>query len=197
MTYHFVNLVSISWFLNQDLNLSKLYCDGFSLALLARLKGIRLKQVSGPSMTDSIMKLPSLIILGSTESDEYRYELPFWNNVNEVYLTDEITRQIEAYENIIIAISSPKQDKLALEINSKFPNKHIYCLGAAVGMKQGIKKLEKFHLMWLGFLINQPKRTLNKLHISVQTFLRFLFSKNHNDELNKVLKSFKNDITSS
>lgn len=195
MTYHFVNLVSISWFFNQDLKLSNLYCDGFLLALTGRIKGVQLKQISGPSMADSIKNLPNLIILGNSGSDQHRFELPHWNNLNEVCLTDEISNRIGAYDNVIIAISSPKQDKLALEINSKFPNKHIFCLGAAVEMKHKIKELEKFNLMWFGFLINQPKRTLIKLYISFYRFLGFIIFKNSHDELNRVLKKFKDDFT--
>lgn len=195
MTYHFVNLVSISWFFGKELNSSTLFCDGFTLALLSRIKGVRLNQISGPSIVDSVKDLPKLTILGGPGFDINCLELPFWDDLGEVRVTKEISEHIEGYDNIIVAISSPKQDKLALQINAQFPNKHIYCLGAAVQMKDEIKYLEKYNLMWLGFLINQPKRTIIKMSISIQRFFSLLILRKNNKELRTLLKSFSNDIT--
>ena len=196
MTYHFVNLVSVSWFFGKDLNSSTLFCDGFTLALLSRIKGLRVKQISGPSMVDSVKNLPNLTILGGSGFDIDSHELPFWDDLGDVSLTTEISEYIEEYDNIIVAISSPKQDKLALDINAKFPDKHIYCFGAAVKMKDEIKYLEKYNLMWLGFLRNQPKRTIIKISISIQRFFSLLILRKNKKEFRTVLKSFSNDIAS-
>jgi hypothetical protein len=177
MTIHFVNLVSWSYFIDKDLDESIIFADSISFCLMARLVGINLKQISGVSSAMQICdKISTGYLLSEDKSIPNSFVLPFWKDLNEITLDNELLNFISKYENIVISISSPKQDKLAMLINKIQLNKNIYCLGAAININKSVKFLEYFNLMWLGFLFSNPIRTFNKIYLTIHSIITILFS---------------------
>jgi hypothetical protein len=177
MTIHFVNLVSWSYFIDKDLDESIIFADSITFCLMARLLGLKLKQISGVSSAMQICdKISTGYLLSEDKSIPNSFVLPFWKDLNEITLDNELLNFISKYENIVISISSPKQDKLAMLINKIQLNKNIYCLGAAININKSVKFLEYFNLMWLGFLFSNPIRTFNKIYITVNSITTILFS---------------------
>tara|TARA_B100001057_G_scaffold498883_1_gene607490 strand:- start:3476 stop:4072 length:597 start_codon:yes stop_codon:yes gene_type:complete len=183
MTIHFVNLISWSFFVDKDLNDSIVFADSITFCIIARLFGIKLKQNSGVANVAQICnKISTGYLLSKDNSIPNSFVLPFWKDLNEITLNHELLNFISKYDNIVIAISSPKQDKLAMLINKTQLNKKIYCLGAAVNINKTIKFLENFNLTWLGFLLSNPLRTLNKIYYTIHSIIAILFD--HNTKLN-------------
>jgi len=177
MTIHFVNLVSWSYFIDKDLDESIIFADSITFCLMARLVGIKLKQISGVSSAMQICdKISTGYLLSEDKSIPNSFVLPFWKELNEITLDNELLNFISKYENIIISISSPKQDKLAMLINKIQLNKNIYCLGAAININNSVKFLEYFNLMWLGFLFSNPIRTFNKIYLTIHSIITILFN---------------------
>ena len=89
--------------------------------------------------------------------------------------------------NLIIGISSPKQNKFALEMANFFLNQHgiksdeivIYCLGATVDWFEKNKNKNITSFLWLSFLKNSPFRTLFKIYLTLKEILKITFIKNH------------------
>lgn len=177
MTIHFVNLVSWSYFIDKDLDESIIFADSITFCLMARLLGLKLKQISGVSSAVQICdKISTGYLLSEDKSIPNSFVLPFWKDLDEITLDNELLNFISKYENIVISISSPKQDKLAMLINKIQLNKNIYCLGAAININKSVKFLEYFNLMWLGFLFSNPIRTFNKIYLTIHSIITVLFS---------------------
>jgi hypothetical protein len=177
MTIHFVNLVSWSYFIDKDLDESIIFADSITFCLMARLLGLKLKQISGVSSAMQICdKISTGYLLSEDKSIPNSFVLPFWKDLDEITLDNELLNFISKYENIVISISSPKQDKLAMLINKIQLNKNIYCLGAAININKSVKFLEYFNLMWLGFLFSNPIRTFNKIYLTIHSIITVLFS---------------------
>lgn len=175
MTIHFVNLVSWSYFIDKDLNDSIIFADSISFCLVARLVGLNLKQISGVSSAKQICEKNSTgYLLSQEKSISNSFILPFWKDINQISLDNELLNFISKYENIVISISSPKQDKLAMLINKTQLNKNIFCLGAAVNVNKSVSYFEYFNLMWLGFLFTNPIRTFNKIYLTIQSIISIL-----------------------
>ena len=102
-------------------------------------------------------------------------ECPFWENIDDVKLTDEILNFTKKFDKIIIGISSPKQDKLAILLNKKFPNKEFFCLGAALYSKPLFNSENVFNT-WFSLFFSNPIRTLNKLHKSLLQVIKLILN---------------------
>lgn len=97
-------------------------------------------------------------------------ELPHLNENNiKEYVQKSNKNFIEKYKNIYIYISTPKQEILAHEIY-KINKTNIYCVGAALEFKVGIKKnhktLARLNLEWFGRFISEPKRNIKRVKVS-------------------------------
>ena len=179
MTYHFVNLISWEFFVDNGIsNINKkLKVDSLSLSIMIKLFGYNNHRFSGLKFYNE-NNFESNIFLVSSINNNFTnsFVLPFWKNINDIKLNKEIISKIEEYENIIIGISSPKQDSLSFKINKIFPNKNIYCLGAAIYEKYSTK-IDFLNINWILFLIKKPKRTFYKIYQTVKEILKILFMK--------------------
>jgi len=194
LTIHFVNLVSWSYFVEKDLNDSILFADSISFCLVARLLGINLKQISGVSSAKKICEKKSTGYLLSEEKPiSNSFILPFWKDINEISLDNELLKFISKYENIVISISSPKQDKLAMLINKTKLNKNIFCLGAAVTVNKSISYFEYFNLMWLGFLFINPIRTCKKIFLTIHAVISILTNYDNKSNFISVAKKINSN----
>lgn len=177
MTYHFINLVSWGYFdyLSQN---QKRYLDSFSIRLLAFLFGVKSKKVSGVSYYhDNRTRLNEALYLVSKTNHFHKHqlELPYWEDEHSVEITDGLREEIKNFQKLVIGISSPKQDALAIQIQNEFPQKEIYCLGAAVYTDLSSKRLN-IGFLWISFLFSSPKRTMYKLKDTFYEFFSILFN---------------------
>lgn len=157
MTYHFINLISWRFFIENYDN-SKLNVDSISLKILLFFFGYKVKRSSGISYKPN--EKNSLYLTDRTISKNHII-LPFYKDISTIKLSSEIKTKLELYDNIIIGISSPKQDRLGRLIHNIYPEKKIYCLGAAVYDNNFM--FDKIGLNWIIFLIKKPKRTISKI----------------------------------
>ena len=193
MTFHFINLVSWRFFAEKKLHNSILYCDSLTFSLLARLCKKKIKRISGVSRVNSIHGNNSGYLVSDYSPHENRLKLPYWKNLDDVKITDKILDFCKNYKTLVIAISSPKQDKLAMLINDIYPEKEIYCFGAALNTNEKLKFLDKFGFMWLGFLFQSPLRTLNKIFITSDSILKILTDKQLRINFIDVIAKIKNN----
>ena len=105
--------------------------------------------------------------------------LPFWDSPDSIKMNDKIRNEISSYDNVVLGISSPKQDMLADLIINEFPNKNVYCLGAAIYSKKAVKSLSTIKLTWLAFLITDFNRTVNKLLLTIKNIIDIIFKPSH------------------
>jgi hypothetical protein len=197
MIYHFVNLVS--WksvsLLNNDY--SKIFYDSISFIFISRLFGIKLQRNSGVGyFLNNFEVLQKSLFLVSEKSNLERneIELPFWNKLNDIYLDEDLLKRINNFDSIVIGISSPKQDYLATLIIHEYPEKNIYCLGAAIYSSNNKKLIfDRIGFSFLYFIFSNPIRTLNKIYSTVKEFLLLIFTNRKKDFIQFILfSSIKN-----
>ena len=104
--------------------------------------------------------------------------LPFWETLNDIALEQKLIDQLKDKSNIVIGISSPKQDFLAELLNEQYPQKKFYCLGAPV-YTNPIYNTE-WVIVTLGtMLFANPKRTILKIVSSINSFLKAIIFERH------------------
>ena len=178
MTIHFVNIVSWKYFSNLEHSNRHIFIDGFILVNILKLFGFKTKKVSGIVYYQKMDKSNVGFILKSDNGLKDTLPCPFWDSINDVVLTNEISNFVSKYDKIIVGISAPKQDKLAIILNDKFPNKEFYCLGAALYTKP-INLSESILNTWFSNLFVDPKRTLIKLFLSLKEVLFLISDSKH------------------
>jgi len=177
MIFVWVNLVTYRFFLDRSNDFMKFHVDSISLYILLRIFGIRCKRESTVKFLNSRkFEYGETLILGSYDA-KYKFELlPFFNK--QVYVTEELFTKIEQFSNIVITISGGKQEFLAELIISRYPNKSIYCIGAAhqVLHNNGTNYYDKFGLNFFYFAILNPKRAYSKMRVTLFEFICILFN---------------------
>jgi hypothetical protein len=110
---------------------------------------------------------------------------------------------------LVLGLSSPKQNVLAIYLHSQRPDIEYFCLGAAVkqtwGFTHANTKLRGTGLQWLEFLLLQPRRTGAKLAKTLlealkvvsssrrlKLFRRFICATKHDGELSLAAGSSTN-----
>lgn len=172
MTTHFSNILTYQYF--QEVNFSrKIYVDGFLLQLALFLVTFKwYRKRSGLNFHHNMEQDLNFYLLARHTRKRYRYlELPFWRSVEDILLDHQLLDSIKNYKYIVIGISSPKQDYLAELLNEQFPEKEFFCLGAAVYTKS------VYHSEWMivtlgTMFVSNPKRTMMKMALSVNSFIR-------------------------
>ncbi|MDC0304522.1 hypothetical protein OAK99_01555 [Akkermansiaceae bacterium] len=193
MTTHFINLASWRYFEEEQREQQK-YLDSVSIVVLARLFGYRIERVSGVKYyrENSARLQKSLFLLAKEdESFKHSYILPFWESVEEVSLSPDLKRALISHQSCVIGIGSPKQDFLARLIKREFPNIKIFCLGAAICVKEKENIFIKKDIgVWLYFLLTEPKRTMGKLRITILEISKIIFFKYDRLAFDSFLKRF-------
>ena len=198
MTYHFVNLISWRYFALNPSHRRLLFVDSLSLAFLCRAFGYKPKRHSGVAHFLGKEPLHGAFFLTSKEVDLYKYQqLPYWESVGDVQLDCDLEEAIKSREQIVIGISSPKQDRLADLISSKFPHKEIFCLGAAIYVQPAAQKFDQLGLTWLYLLTKDRRRAQDKIQKTIVNALRIIFNSSERALFKAFLKSLmKEDISS-
>ena len=189
MTHHYINLVTWRFFISSSLNHKILYIDSVSLKLLASFFGQNFKRESG--LKNFKIKESAIFLVASERSKhEPKVVLPLFKTNQEIDISELNLLSVKNYKHIYIGISSPKQDKLAELLLNKFPNKEIYCLGAAVDIKKCLI-LDKYGLNWLYFLLSSPSRTVFKLFSTLKEIFKILFLPSIRKDFIKFLEFLK------
>ena len=179
---HFINLVGWSDLLNimkEDLSNSnivqKFYCDTISLQILCKIYGFNVLRLNGPEALKIVEAEGDVEYLVSKAVKFRAIVLPM------LACKKSLHKFVNSYSinnsNIIIAISSPRQNYLALEIakkNQNLVNTKIWCLGASVYNKNKII-YTSFRLF--GFVIFSPIRTTKKIISTIKEILNIFLLK--------------------
>ena len=179
---HFVNLVC--W---EDLLIimkkdpikknyfQKFYCDTLSLKILSYLFGKNIFRFNGPTALKEVKKKGDIQYLVAKPMSFSATVLP---NLSKKELLEKfINSFVIEKSNIIIGISSPKQNFLALEIakkNDTNTNTKIWCFGAAI-YNQNNLALSRLRL--LSFFLSNPLRVIKKLFLTIKEIVRIIFFK--------------------
>ncbi|MDA9213987.1 hypothetical protein N9P12_02250 [Bacteroidia bacterium] len=139
-------------------------------------------------MKEEIPKKNIAVLLSAPDKRYTRSFVLPW--MNEIYITRELKIFLDTLDNecVVIAISSPKQDKLAIEIKKNYPKLDIFCLGAAVAAAD---KMYKKTPNWLSFLIVYPRRTWGKIFRTALEFLKVIFSRKIRHEFMQLTNKFE------
>lgn len=177
MTHHFVNILTWKYFQENYSENRKIYVDGFLLKLAIYVISKKWIQKTSGVNFYSGEKFPSSLYLAARKiKNENCIVLPFWNTLEDVIVSKELSAAVVNSSEIIIGISSPKQDRLAdLLQKSNQIKGNIYCLGAAIYTEPFIKS-EYLIVTWFTMLFNAPKRTLQKLSLSIPAFFNAIIS---------------------
>lgn len=177
MTYHFANILTWETFKKETNQIIKI--DGFLLQLFLLLStGKLIKKESGlifyhnNKWNENTVYLTRDGKIGKTKE----IMLPQWPSVTDIRINEDLIIKLKGSKQIIIAISSPKQDILAKKIFLHYPEKDIYCLGGAVYTKLYVKSEFVLNTL-LTMLIYSPKRTVYKLRKSMIAFTYSLIYK--------------------
>ena len=113
-----------------------------------------------------------------------------------VYLP-KIINELEQkkFKKIYIGISSPNQNKLAIDLQKIFPTAEIFCLGAAVDMvisDQLDLKINKIisgsGLEWFHLFIKNPQRGYRKVYATFHEMFKIIFSGRHRTDFSNFTK---------
>ena len=183
--HHFVNLVfweEIVDFLETENSKGVqhvVYCDTWSMYFLLKLFRISALRISG---IDFLAELSSKIksdflILCSGKVELYSKalikKLPKKVDLDYIKTIDYIDNKI----NIVIGISSPKQNIIAKHLALTNPNlKNIFCLGAAVDLLLVETGPKNFN--FIDFLRIAPYRTLIKIFLTIKNLILIVLLKN-------------------
>jgi len=191
--YLFVNINTIvesknNNFLSKSIhNSSANIPDGFPLALVARLKGIKdAKRIAGPDFTLELIKLlekqKCAFYGGNEEQNKERISklkklfpklkfISFPENKEKETINNTNKQKIKY---LFVSIGSPKQEIWAYE-NYKKINSKILCVGIAIpyilgDYKRAPKFMQKLYLEWLYRLITEPKKSWKRYLINGPRF---------------------------
>jgi hypothetical protein len=194
MTNHFVNLVSWRYFIKKYSDKRNIFIDSLSLYFCCRLFGFSTKKTSGVYFFHNNIDIENSIFLLSEGNNLFKNNivLPFWKSIDEISLDNLLIQKIEAYDSIVIGISSPKQDYLADLINDLYPEKNIFCLGAAVYTSSNNLRSDKLSLNWLSMMLNDFNRFKEKIRITIKEFLLIIFISKSRENFKFFLKNLKN-----
>ena len=194
MTNHYVNLVSWRYFINKYSDKRNIFIDSLSLYFCCRLFGCSIKKTSGVYFFHSNIDMENSMFLLSEDSNVFKNNivLPFWKSIDDIRLDNSLIQKIEAYDSIVIGISSPKQDYLADLINDFYPEKNIFCLGAAVYTSSNNLRSDKLSLNWLSMMLNDFNRFKEKIRITIKEFLLIIFISKSRENFKFFLKTLKN-----
>lgn len=164
MTIHFVNLVSLEFFVKSNTENRKLFVDSITLHWALRLLGVKVERQSGVNYYANLSRTENSLLIGNKSHDFMNFiQAPKWRTLDEVNLEFLNNIEVDKYDRIVINISSPKQDRMAMILHERIPGITILCLGAAIDYDKRLLILDKLGLSWLLFAVKNPRRFVIKL----------------------------------
>lgn len=178
--YHYVNLVD--WqsthkiMIENDVVENYFYVDTLSLHFLSKLYGFRLRKLAGVDAFNDIRQKRNVSYLVTSDVSRGSIILPWFNSRTDManFIANDLPR-LPLTSAIVIGISSPKQNELAVMMarsNCLKNVKEIHCFGAAVYSQETrivSSKIKFFH-----FLLKDPRRTLLKMYYTSVSVIKLL-----------------------
>ena len=174
MIHHYVNLLNWQWiYSNTYKSRSYANVDSLSIWLCIRLvnknklnvrqSGVRMWQELNKNEVDLFLVARPIGLLNELV-------LPMLETTSDIEnWYRQYKRKIENSKNIVIGISSPKQDELAVYIadnQNALSHKEIYCLGAALYNEHRMV-YDKLRLNWLLMFFKDPLRFVRKVRLTM------------------------------
>ena len=179
MIYSFVNLVSWEHFLDPVKKKveRKIFFDSLSIRVLAFLiTGKKIDVQSGVDyFLNEVKDSESNCFLVANKFVHFQNAvvLPQFNDMSEDELNQVDWTFIKSFKNVYIGISSPKQEKLAEFLQTKYGMGNYFCLGAALYVNPIDFRNSSFK--FLVFLKQDYKRSTSKIKITLVQVFRILF----------------------
>jgi hypothetical protein len=155
----------------------KIFFDSISIRVLAFLiTGKKIYVQSGVDyFLNEVKNSDSNCFLVANKSVQFQnsFVLPQFNDMDEDELNKVDWTYIQSFENIYIGISSPKQEKLAEFLQTKYGMGNYFCLGAALYVNP--IDFRNSSLKFLTFLKQDYERSITKIRITLIQTLRILF----------------------
>lgn len=191
-TNHYLALIGWRKLANQKLTGCNFYADSLSLLLLARFLGFRMKYLPGAKMMKALdFEKLDYLILAPFELEQFDSEKQYIleDFKENVYLTERLRAWLsekKGSEIVFVAISSPKQNILAIQISEEF-SFNIHCVGAAcIEYKTSkfslISRVTGLGLEWLARLFYNPRRFIHKLAQILNEIIHIMGSKKVRDD---------------
>ena len=201
MIKHFPNLVCWQEVISDyDRKRDLIFLDGISCYALGLIFGIRGNYYSGPQMAHALKNehLSNYFLLADDIKDineDNKIVLPFKDSFENDMLVIDFINKIPKGSNVIIGVSSPKQNILAQYIFSLRNDLEYFCLGAAVkqtwGFKNANTRLRGTGLQFLEFFMLQPRRTIVKHAATWVEMFSILFSYNKTKKYRSFVETSK------
>lgn len=186
--YHFINLVCWEQFDEYLTEGDTVFLDTRSICSAAKIVGKRAIRFSGVEMASRFKALKlsrdfyRLTAYPSDAALNYTFNLDMIEDIQSFAIEGpllEFLLNIPTRRDLLIGISSPKQNILAKKILLIRPDLHVYCLGAALNRyEQAIEGSLALPILneqeWLKFLISDPSRTVKKIYSTLRELIRIM-----------------------
>ena len=185
MVHHFVNLVC--WedvFEDLKADRDKIYLDSISIYILAKFFKVGGNYFPGTKMASILKKRGPESMYFLLASDLIGVDcggkmiLPRRDSFDGEEAVKQFIHGLPAGVTVIVGISSPKQNKLAIFLSTIRPDLEIFCLGAALEMimlqdsRGGFLSGSGFQ--WLSFFLLKPVRTFDKVVVTLKSAILIL-----------------------
>jgi hypothetical protein len=191
VSHHFVNLVS--WEFQSPTKNCVLYADSITFKLAGIIfAGKNLRRNSGLKFVND-NRVKHFLVLGTKEGKNEKI-LPFFKSQDEIEaFAKEYVKYNDTNVNLLISISSPKQDYLAYHLHRHGYLGDIYCLGAALNQRyRNASRLDRYGLVWFRMALSNPLRFVNKIGLTLCSFIGLLCSKSKREKFRSfILDNFK------
>lgn len=179
---HFVNLIRWEDLLEimKETSIKKnysqsFYCDTISLEILSFFFSKNVLRFNGPTALKAVKKRGNIQYLVAKPMNFSATVLPTLDKKElfEKFINSFVIEK----SNIVIGISSPRQNFLALEIAKKNHTNidtKIWCFGAAIYNQNS---LVFSRLRFLSFFLSNPLRVINKVLLTIKEIFKIIFFK--------------------
>ena len=185
MVKHFVNLVGWKAVYSVCRQRDCVYIDSLTMWLAVRLFcGKGYARHPGSSASAVLTKDGSKLVLAAREFApkgpcERILAVPF-PLVDYDGFVETVAGEVSEGEDVIIGISSPKQNILASRISMVVSSSTIYCIGAVVDDYYSDRLIpgwvRRFRVEWLYRGVVSPKRMIAKLSATISAFYKLMIS---------------------
>jgi hypothetical protein len=203
---HFINLVcwsSVDDVLLESSLKHEVFCDSISFKLVLSLIGFTCNRKPGSSIIPNdlfYLNRSDVLFITPYDMPQFSSYIICPNLENEIDYKNFAQTLFYKYSDknineIWIGISSPKQNKLALEILLLFKNPRIYCVGAALqDVNQGTnyKRWSRLGIEWIKRSFGDPFRSIKKIFQTVLAIIKIISSTKERNKLKLFAESYIN-----
>lgn len=191
MVYHYINLVDWEQFINFDKKHNRYLVDSRSLALLMSILSKSFEYLPGiiacPKQISNNEKNLFLLLPSQIDTSWPNLILPEIQIEDIPEFARKLVGSLPKNKTLMLGISSPKQNLLAIELQKLGYSGDIHCFGAALlpSLSETTELVSRWHILF--FLKHHPRRTLFKMLKTIKGSLRLII---HSQDRNKFFNLF-------